>query len=136
MTPTVYRILADAVLYLHAGFVLFVVAGLLLVLAGGTLGWRWVRNRRFRILHLIAIGVVVLQAWLGVLCPLTRIEVVLRWRAGEAVYSGSFIAYWVERLLYYDAPPWVFSSLYTVFGVLVIASWLWVRPQPGPVSEP
>jgi hypothetical protein len=134
VTPTVYRILADAVLYLHAGFVLFVVAGLLLVLAGGTLGWRWVRNRRFRILHLIAIGVVVLQAWLGVLCPLTRIEVVLRARAGEAVYSGSFIAYWVERLLYYDAPPWVFSSLYTVFGVLVIASWLWVRPQP--VSEP
>ncbi|MEE8306228.1 MAG: DUF2784 domain-containing protein, partial [Gammaproteobacteria bacterium] len=79
-------------------------------------------------------GVVVLQAWLGVLCPLTRIEVVLRARAGEAVYSGSFIAYWVERLLYYDAPPWVFSSLYTVFGVLVIASWLWVRPKP--VSEP
>jgi hypothetical protein len=118
------------VLYLHTGFVLFVVLGLLLVIAGGAMGWNWVRNRAFRFCHVLAIGVVVLQAWLGVLCPLTRLEMNLRVRGGDATYPGSFIAHWVERFLYYDAPDWVFVLVYTAFGLAVLASWFHVRPYP------
>ncbi|HXV77999.1 MAG TPA: DUF2784 domain-containing protein [Candidatus Polarisedimenticolaceae bacterium] len=125
-----YRALADSVLALHAAFVIFVVVGLALVLVGGARGWRWVRNPWFRLAHLLAIGVVVLQAWLGVLCPLTTLEMRLRERAGDAVYRGSFIAHWLERLLYYDAPAWVFVVCYTGFGLLVAGSWWWVRPGP------
>lgn len=124
-----YRLAADAVLYLHALFVAFVVFGLLLVLVGKLRAWRWVHGLRFRILHALAIAFVVLQAWLGALCPLTRWEMVLRERAGEATYTGAFIAQWVERLLYYRAPEWVFVVLYTAFGALVAASWIWVRPR-------
>ena len=51
-----YRVAADVVLAIHAGFVLFVVAGLTLVLIGGARGWSWVRNPRFRLGHLIASG--------------------------------------------------------------------------------
>ena len=125
----VYSVAADAVLILHAAFVIFVVAGLALILAGKPLGWHWVRHFGFRIAHLLAIAVVVLQAWLGAVCPLTRWETSLRARAGEATYEGAFIAQWVERLLYYRAPEWVFIALYTAFGALVIASWFWVRPR-------
>lgn len=125
----VYRLLADLVLTLHVGFVVFVVVGLVLILAGGALGWRWVRGRRFRLAHLAAIGIVVAQAWLGVLCPLTTLEMALRRRAGDAAYAGSFIAHWLEELLYFDAPAWVFTLCYTAFGLLVVASWLWVRPR-------
>jgi hypothetical protein len=128
MTPTAYRLLADAVLAVHVGFVAFVVVGLVLVFAGGALGWRWVRNRRFRGLHLAAIAVVVAQAWLGVVCPLTTLEMALRRRAGDAAYAGSFIAHWMEELLYFDAPVWVFVVAYTVFGAVVVGSWWWVRP--------
>lgn len=130
MSGTVlYRLLADAVLALHAGFVFFVVVGLIVILIGGARGWRWVRNPWFRLGHLGAIGVVVLQAWLGVICPLTTLEMQLRAKAGDAVYSGSFVAHWLKNLLYYDAPAWVFVVCYTVFGLLVLASWILVRPR-------
>lgn len=81
-------------------------------------------------LHLAAIVVVVLQSWSGVICPLTVWEMKLRAKAGDAVYAGSFIAHWLEQLLYYQAPDWLFIVLYSAFGVLVLLSWFWVRPFP------
>ena len=129
MTLIAYRVLADLILFLHSAFVVFVVTGLVLVLLGGMRGWRWVRNPWFRLVHLLAIGVVVAQAWLGVLCPLTTLEMSLRARAGAAVYPGSFIAHWLESTLYYRAPAWVFIVCYTVFGFLVAASWYAVPPR-------
>ena len=87
---SLYRLAADIVLYLHISFVIFVVAGLLLIIVGHFAGWQWIRNGWFRLAHLAAIGVVVLQAWLGVLCPLTILEMWLREKAGGAVYPGSF----------------------------------------------
>jgi hypothetical protein len=117
-------------LLLHTSFVAFVIFGLILIFAGKLFGWSWVRNRWFRVAHLIAIGIVVLQSWLGVICPLTTIEMALRSRAGDATYTGSFIAHWLDSLLYYRAPAWVFAVCYTAFGALVAASWFWVRPRP------
>jgi hypothetical protein len=128
-SATIYLVAADAILALHVLFVLFVIAGLMLVFAGKLAGWAWVRNRAFRIAHLAAIGVVVLQSWFGVICPLTTLEMWLRTRAGDATYAGSFIAHWLDALLYYQAPAWVFAVCYTAFGGLVIASWFWVRPH-------
>jgi len=119
---------ADLILFVHVLFVGFVVFGLALVWLGKLLRWRWVRNPWFRIVHLLAIGYVVLESWLGVACPLTSWERQLREHAGQAVYSGSFIAHWLHRILFYQFPPWVFVVGYTVFGALVIASWFWVRP--------
>jgi hypothetical protein len=124
-----YLLAADAVLLLHVLFVVFVVVGLLLVLAGRLLSWEWVRNWWFRVIHLGAIGVVVLQAWLGVICPLTRLEMYLRDRAGDTTYGGSFVSHWLEAILYYRAPAWVFAVAYTLFAIVVVMSWVWVRPH-------
>ena len=129
-SSSVYLLAADAVLLVHSLFVAFVVFGLLLILAGGALGWQWVTNPWFRVIHLGAIGVVVVQSWLAVICPLTTLEMSLRQRAGDAVYPGSFIGHWLEALLYYQAPAWVFALCYTVFGALVVLAWVWVRPRP------
>lgn len=120
---------ADLILILHAAFVVFVVGGLLLVYCGGWRGWSWVRRRTFRLLHLAAVALVVVQSWLGLVCPLTTWEMALRQRAGQPLYDGSFIAHWLQRLLYYEAPGWVFILVYTVFGALVLASWFLVRPR-------
>lgn len=124
-----FRLAADAVLLVHALFVVFVVLGLVCILIGGVRGWRWVRRPLFRWCHLGAIGIVVLQAWLGVLCPLTMLEMALRERGGESTYRGAFIAHWVEGLLYWRAPAWVFTLVYTVFGALVVLTWLWLPPR-------
>ena len=124
-----YLMAADAVLLLHVLFVAFVVVGLVLILAGKLMSWDWVRNWWFRVIHLVAIGIVVLQSWLGVICPLTTLEMYLRGRAGDATYTGSFVSHWLESILYYRAPAWVFALAYTAFAILVVMSWVWVRPH-------
>ena len=91
MTSWQYQLAADAILILHFGFVVFVVGGLLMIFIGHRLGWRWIYGIRFRLLHLAAIGVVVLQSWLGALCPLTVWEMQLRELAGDLTYQGGCI---------------------------------------------
>jgi hypothetical protein len=129
-TGSAWLLAADLVLAVHVAFVVFVVVGLLLIFIGGFLNWRFVRNPWFRGLHVASIAIVVLQAWLGRLCPLTVLEMALRERAGDATYDGAFIAHWLQSLLYYDAPAWVFTVIYSVFGFVVALSWWLVRPSP------
>ena len=127
--PARYQLLADAVLVLHFAIVVFIVVGLVLVVVGNLRGWRWVNGWGFRLAHLAAIGVVIAQAWLGRVCPLTTLESWLRSQAGATTYPGSFVEHWVQRALYYEAPPWVFAVVYTVFGLLVIGAWWRFPPQ-------
>ena len=124
-----YSLLADALLVTHVLFAVFVIFSLMLIFVGKFLSWMWVRNPWFRAIHLLGIGVVVLQSWLGVICPLTIWEMDLRSKAGETIYEGSFVKHWLNELLYYQAPPWVFVVCYTAFGGLVLASWILVRPR-------
>lgn len=127
-----YLLLADLVLVVHFAFVLFAICGFVVIIFGRFAGQAWIYNVVFRLAHVAAIGFVVVQAWLGRLCPLTTWENALRVRAGQAGHDASFVAYWLQRLLYYDAEPWVFGLAYTVFGVLVlaatIADWHKIRP--------
>ena len=125
---SLYQLLANGVLALHLAVVFFVVGGLLLVLAGNLRRWHWVNALWFRLAHLAAIGFVVVQAWLGQVCPLTTLEMWLRARGGVSTYGGGFIEHWMQRLLYHDAPDWVFVLVYSLFGLLVLASWLYYPP--------
>lgn len=124
-----YQLLADAVLLIHFSVVLFVVGGLALILAGNFLDWRWVNHYWFRLLHLTAIGVVIAESWLGITCPLTTLEWWLREQIGVRPESASFIQHWVHTVIFYDAPNWAFAMVYTVFGVLVAATWWFFPPK-------
>jgi len=124
-----YRLLADAVLVVHFGVVLFVVGGLVIVLAGNWLRWSWVNDLWFRLAHLAAIAFVVVQAWLGQLCPLTTLESWLRVQAGAMAYEKSFIEHSLQRLIFYEAPFWLFTLAYTVFAALVVWAWWRFPPQ-------
>jgi hypothetical protein len=120
-------LLADIVLVVHFAFVLFVVGGLALILAGAALGWRWVRNRAFRYTHLAAIVFVAAEALVGMACPLTVWENVLRRASPD---GPSFVAHWVSRLLYYDLPGWAFTTGYVLFASAVAVT-LWLVPPGG-----
>ena len=128
-SQALYSLVADAMLLAHALFAAFVVFGLILIFMGKFLSWWWVRNPWFRVTHLLGIGIVVLQSWFGVICPLTIWEMDLRSKAGETIYEGSFVTHWLNELLYYQAPSWLFMICYTAFGGLVVASWFLVRPR-------
>ena len=118
-----YSFLADAILVIHFAFVVFVVVGFVLILAGLLAHWRWIHNRIFRLAHLTAIGIVVLQAWFGQLCPLTIWENALRRRAGQPDYTETFVEHWLHEILFYQAEPWIFTTIYTAFGMLVVLVW-------------
>jgi hypothetical protein len=126
------RILADMIVVAHVCYVAFVVLGLVVILIGTALGWPWVRNFYFRLIHLAMIAIVVGEALAGIPCPLTVWEHQLRIKAGEATYSGDFLGYWAHRLLFYRAEPWVFTVCYTLFGLAVLAAFVLAPPRrPG-----
>lgn len=137
----IYRVLADAVVVAHFAYVLFVVLGLVAIVAGLATGRRWARNFWLRVVHLAMIGVVVAQAWLGVRCPLTTLENRLRVAGGQAIHQQDFIEYWVHRLMFFRAPPIVFIACYTAFGLVVLATFLLGPPRlprrkgPGPLDD-
>ena len=122
-----YGILADAVVAAHALYVAFVVLGFVAILVGYFLDWRWIRRPIFRILHLVAILFVLAETILGIDCPLTTLENALRTRGGRSVYQGQFIGHWLDRLIFYDFPMWVFVALYFSFSVMIVAM-LWLAP--------
>jgi hypothetical protein len=127
--PKYAGLIADAILIVHVAFAAFIVFALILIVIGGICKWNWIRNLWFRLLHLFAIVLVVLESWCGVICPLTDWEMRLREISGQDTYDGGFIAYWFQRLLYYDAPPWVFILCYSIFGLVVIVCWIVFRPR-------
>lgn len=124
-----YSLVADAILVIHCGFIAFVLGGQACVVVGYFRNWRWVRNFTFRVCHVLAIGIVVAQAWANQVCPLTIWENTLRDAAGGQSYSRTFVEHWVGRLVYYDAPQWIFTVAYSLFGALVLLSWAWIKPE-------
>jgi len=97
-----YRILADAVVLVHAAFVAFVVLG-------GFLAWRW---RWVVWLH------VPCALYAGWICPLTPLENALRARAGLEGYRGGFVEHYVIPALY---PAGLARPTQVVLGTLVLA---------------
>jgi len=120
--------LADVIVVVHLLIVLFVVTGVPLVYLGAARHWVWVRSRRWRLLHLIAIAVIAAESLFGIVCPLTVWEDRLR---GEQISTG-FIERWIDRILFYDAPTWVFTAAYVAFAALVAITWVAVPPTKGP----
>jgi len=116
-------LLADVLLVVHFVIAAFIVGGLILVWVGAALGWRWVRNPWFRYLHLAAIAFVAAEALLGIACPLTVWEDLLR----GGVRPESFVGRWVQRLLYYQAPEWVFTVAYVLWTAATLLT-LWLVP--------
>ena len=117
--------LADALLVLHFAIAAFIAGGLILVWIGAPLGWGWVRNPWFRYLHLAAILFVAGEGLIGMACPLTVWEDLLR----GGVRPESFIGRWVRRLLFYEAPEWIFTAAYAAWAAASMLTLVLVPPR-------
>ena len=124
-----YRIGADFILLLHLIFVIFVMAGGLLVLKWPRLAW-W---------HLPAVAWGATVEFTGWMCPLTPLETVLRSWGGSTTYDTGFIEHYLLPLLY---PAQLTRDVEVVLGAIVIAlnvvvyGWLWRRSREGRPSTP
>lgn len=106
MLPT---LVADLVILLHLGFILFVVLGGLLVLRWPRLAW----------LHLPAVAWGAIIELSGqVICPLTPLENDMRQAAGGAGYAGGFIDHYLVPLIY---PPGLTRGIQVALGISVVA---------------
>ena len=117
--------MADFILVTHILFVVFVVAALPAIWVGAHNRRAWARSAALRGVHLAAILIVALESLLGIVCPLTQWESLLR---GERTELG-FIQRGMRELLYWDLPGWVFTAIYCSFALLVIWTWIQIPPQ-------
>jgi Protein of Unknown function (DUF2784) len=127
--------LADAVAIVHAAYVAFVVIGFAAIVVGAVAGARWARSFALRAAHLAAILLVCVEVMIGAVCPLTTLENSLRVRAGVAQYPGDFVGYWIDRVIFYNEPNWVFALLYFFFAAAVALSW-WQWPPRWTGARP
>jgi hypothetical protein len=119
--------LADAIVVVHLLIVIFIVGGVPLVYIGLALRWVWVRHWPWRVAHLAAILFVAGESLFEVSCPLTVWEDTLRGQHPE----GGFIQRWTHRIMFYDAPTWVFTTAYVAFAGVVLVTWIVAPPIRG-----
>lgn len=131
-----YALLADAVVALHVLYVSFVLLGEAAIVAGAIWRWSWIRNPWFRWIHLSMILIVALEAIVGMTCPLTVWEDELRRLAGQERAAGTFIGRLLHDLLFFDAAPWVFTTAYVSFALLVVATFCFAPPRRGGTKSP
>src|SRR6516165_9128701 len=122
-----YGFFADLIVGVHVAYVGFVIVGLLLIVLGWILGWKWVRNFWFRITHLIMMLAVVYELIMNIRCPLSVWEENLRALAGQPVTGETFMGRILHSILFYDAPAWVFTVGYLSFGALIVATFIFCR---------
>jgi hypothetical protein len=115
--------LGQAVLAAHLVVIAFNVFGLVAIPLGAWRGWAWVRIRWWRALHAGSLALVALQATLGRACFLTIWQGDLG--GGRA---DPLIMRWVNGVIYWPLPMWVFTAAYLAVFAYVLALWLWVRP--------
>ena len=120
--------MANAILAAHAAIISFNIFGLVAVPIGAASGWQFVRIRWWRILHIVLLAAVAAQAVFGRACILTLWQAAF---AGTAADRTPLIAGWVDRIIFWPLPIWVFAVLYVViFGYALALLWL-VPPRPG-----
>lgn len=124
------KLLADVILVIHFTYVMFTILGVLSIIIGGIFKWNWIKNLKFRIIHLISVVLVAVEALLGATCPLTSWEYELRIKAGQFVESDiTFVGRILRKIIFYDFPPIFFLILYISFALLVILLFIIIPPK-------
>lgn len=120
-------LLPALVLALHLGVIAFNIFGLVAIPLGGWRGWAFVRLRGWRLLHLASLAVVAAQALLGRACFLTI------WQGDLSGAQGPppLIMRFVNSLIYWPLPMWVFTAAYVAVFAYVVALWFLVPPLPS-----
>ena len=118
-------LIADTILFLHFCIVIFLTSGLFLVPIGYKLDWGWTANLKLRLCHIGLMGLVALETFLGITCPLTFFENHLR----GVSRSESFIGHWINQIMYWDLPTLFFIILYAVCLGWVFLMWKLFPPR-------
>ena len=124
-----YQLLADLIVAIHIAYVVYVVGGLVAILIGAWRRRKWIRNPWFRITHLLAILIVVMEIFLKLNCPLTTWENQARAAAQQPVDGSAFMDRLLTFILIGSAPRWVINGAYFLFAIAIVATFFWAPPR-------
>lgn len=110
--------LAEAILAVHLVIIAFNVVFLIVIPVGAVLGWRLVRVAWLRVLHLVLLAIVAGQALAGRACILTIWQDEL---VGRTTAPSPMIMHFIDGLIYWDFPLWVFTIIYCAAFAYVVA---------------
>jgi hypothetical protein len=125
-------LLAETVLIAHLAVIGFNVFGLVAIPLGGWFGWRFVRARGWRWLHLASMAAVALQALAGRACFLTILEDSL---SGAGAPRTPLIMGVVNRMIFWPLPLWAFAALYGLLLLYVVILLKLVPVERGPAAH-
>ena len=114
--------LTALILAIHLSIILFNVLGLVIIPIGAWKGWRFVHAPVLRLLHIASWAIVALQAALGRPCFLTDWQSTLE---GGSDAAEPLVMRWVNGIIYWPLPIWVFSVIYLLaFGYVLALLWI------------
>ena len=123
-------ILSEIVLLLHFSIFLFMILSFILIPYGYYQNWEWVKNIYFRSIHLILMGIILIETILGFMCPLTILENFLR--ADKKI--DNIFSKIIHQIMYWDFTNYQFIILYLLSLSYIIFLWFSFRPSQKKLS--
>jgi len=125
-----YLLAADGILLMHFVFVAFVVLGFVFIWIGHIVKLKFAKNANFRICHVLAMGIVLCESLVGMICPLTEWENDLRVKGGEGqIYETSFIKEWIHKIMFFDFSERMFVVIYVLFFAFILLTFWMIPPE-------
>lgn len=115
-----YKLLADITVLTHFLWIIFLIFGAL----WGASNKKW--NKPIRVIHISALVFAFIINSLGLYCPLTYLEQWARLKAGSSSYTGSFITYYLEKLIYLNVSPnilFLLTFILCSFNIYLYIKW-------------
>ena len=118
-------IIADFILIIHFVIVTFITLGFFFIPIGYKFGWSLAYNKMLRAIHFALMGIITTESLIGLTCPLTTIEQILR----NDFYSKTFINYWISKVVYWDFPSLFFLIIYSICFFWTFLLWKVCPPK-------
>ena len=116
---------SEIVLLFHFCIFLFMILSFFLIPIGYYQKWKWVKNKYYRLIHLILMGIIFIETTLGFMCPLTTLENFLR----NDTEINNKITQIIHQIMYWDLPTYQFIILYLLSLLYLIFLWIFFKPE-------
>tara|TARA_B100000989_G_scaffold288139_1_gene258544 strand:- start:576 stop:947 length:372 start_codon:yes stop_codon:yes gene_type:complete len=116
---------SEIILLLHLLIFLFITLSFILIPIGYFQKWEWVKNKYYRSIHLILMGIISIETILGFMCPLTILENYFR----DDIKVDNKLTEIAHQILYWDLPNYQFIILYILSFSYLIFLWFFFKPN-------
>ena len=117
-------LLAELILIIHFFIFVFIISCFALIPIGYKFNWIWVKNKSIRLIHICLMGFITLETILGLMCPLTKIEFLLR---NESKINNRFSEV-IHQIMYWDLSNNYFIIIYITSFLYLIFLWIIFKP--------